>query len=332
MNKLSILLLAFISLGARFPPQYSYYIPFVGAKDIANDRVTARLGVAAAWRFEEKEAELLNVSSYHNWSLEAKLYWANDLEYLNTFWSSCYPSDAQCDTNYMNQIYAMCSSDPSLHPINSMKWDDKVVVAFLNEPENVDQANDPIDYAAYYFKYIKDVCGDKVALTTPMLTFPKCWFPPDTHPHLQYLTVKYGQNSPYCWLREFITVYNDTYGELPDIEILAAHAHHSVGWVSYDLYKPTLRSIYNDMHSVYKLFYGSSYKPPMIITEFSSCDPAYISSIINELKYMPEVIGLMGWVPNMPDDYPHGLCTRYFAPYGSMQLTPVGCAFARKSC
>lgn len=330
MNNIIILLLASIMLGAVKPPSHSYYIPFVGSKDILEDRLTERLGVAAGWRFEEKEAELLNVSLYHNWSLEAKLYWANDLGYLNTFWSSCYPSDSQCDTSYMNEIYAMCSSDPNLHPINSMKWDDKVIIAFLNEPENTDQANDQIDYAAYYFKYIKDVCGNKVAMTSPMLTFPKCWFPASSHPHLQYLTAKYGEDQPYCWLKEFIQVYQQTYGELPEIELFAVHAHHSLGWVSKDWYKPSIASIYSDLYSVYSEFYGTSNRPPLLITEYSSCDPAYIREFLQEAKLNTDIIGIFGWIPNLPDDHVSGLCTRYFAPYGSMQLTPVGCAFARR--
>lgn len=329
-NFILLPLLIFALTGVTRPPTSNYYIPFVGHKDIASNRTTARLGVAAGWQFTEEESDILNVSMYHNWSMDSTIYWANDLQYFNTFWSNCIPSDEQCDNNYLNDVFAFCNGGFVSSSKKYVMWDGSPVIGFLNEPENPDQANDTINQAVYYFKYIKDTCGSQVALTTPMLTFPKCWFPPDSHPHLQYLTAKYGQESPYCWLREFITVYRNTYGELPDIEILAIHAHHSVGWVSYVAYKPTLRSMYNDMYSVYESFYGSSYKPPMMITEFSSCDPAYISSIINELKYMPEVIGILGWVPNMPDDYQHGLCTRYFAPYGSMQLTPVGCAFARR--
>lgn len=325
MNKGLLLLFLILLKGET---EYKLFVPIVGEMDFAANSVTSRIGLAAAWSLSEEEADILDVSMYHNWSLSAPLRWAEDLTYVETYWSDCYPSDMQCDSSYQNRIYHLCNSGWGYSEIERLRWNGKIVITFLNEPEIPGQANDSVSDAVSSYKWITDVCGDQVTVTSPMNAFDKCYFPDGSSG--SHLTAVYGIDEPHCWFQEFLTLYQHRYGSLPNIEVLATHAYHSTGWVSNPPTQPTLAEIYDSIAGVYLEFYDAP-PPPLVITEFGSCDARYVGSVMEEMKDMPEVIALLGWVANLPPTEP-GQCMAYFSPYESAMLTTVGCAFARRDC
>lgn len=252
-----------------------------------------------------EQAAVAGAECYHNWTIGSG---SADLPELQVFWST-----VRFGTDMLARLRWLETADWS----GMMQYAGQPMVLFLNEPDLRSQASlSPVEAAEVYL-LAKEACpsciffGPGVSAWDAHCDWPEHEWQP-FHEEIR----SWGR---WCYWQQFwyeVARLNSV-AAIEGRKYASIHHYDSIGW-----HHPK-RGV-SPLQPVDELQELGAVK--FLITEYGSCDPAFMADMVAAYEADKRVLAHFAWVPQMKPVVGWEWCEVFFN-YGTLELTAVGRAW-----